>query len=401
MLAPEIPVNESARLKALDSYNIVDTLPETAYDDITKIASMICNMPIALVTLIDEKRQFFKSRHGLDASETHRDFAFCAHAINHPNEMLIVKNALNDERFSDNPFVTGNPNVIFYAGMPLVNPEGYALGTLCVIDNKPNDLTEEQKDALKSLSNQVTYVLELRRKNDLLEKSQQNLALHAKEMETFAYAASHDLKEPLRMVKSFSTLLGKKYSSTMDETGKKFLYQISDGAARMEVLTNDLLQYALAGRNDTEIIEIDISQIIEEVKQLYRLVIAENSVSFEATELPVIKASANGLKQLFQNLIGNAIKYQLAGTKPVIKISATETNSHWQFMIADNGIGMEPENLDIIFEIFKRLHTKTTYSGTGIGLSICKKIVEEQGGKIWVTSEKDKGSCFYFTILKN
>jgi len=243
--------------------------------------------------------------------------------------------------------------------------------------------------------------LELRRKNNLLEKSQQNLALHAKEMETFAYAASHDLKEPLRMVKSFSTLLGKKYSSTMDETGKKFLYQISDGAARMEVLTNDLLQYALAGRNDTEIIEIDIAQIIEEVKQLYRLVIAEKGVSLEATELPVIKASANGLKQLFQNLIGNAIKYQLAGIKPVIKISVTETESHWQFMIADNGIGMDPENLEIIFEIFKRLHTKTTYSGTGIGLSICKKIVEEQGGRIWVTSEKDKGSCFYFTILKN
>ena len=401
MLIPQIPINESARLKALDSYNIVDTLPETAYDDITKIASMICNMPIALVTLIDEKRQFFKSRHGLDASETHRDLAFCSHAINHPNEMLVVKNALNDERFADNPLVTGNPNVIFYAGMPLVNPEGYALGTLCVIDNKPNDITEEQKDALKSLSNQVTYVLELRRKNDLLEKSQQNLALHAKEMETFAYAASHDLKEPLRMVKSFSTLLEKKYSSTMDETGKKFLHQISDGAARMEVLTNDLLQYALAGRNDTEIIEIDIALIIEEVKQLYRLIIAEKGVRIETTKLPVIKASANGLKQLFQNLIGNAIKYQLADSKPFIKISATETTSHWQFIIADNGIGIEPENLDIIFEIFKRLHTKTTYSGTGIGLSICKKIVEEQGGKIWVTSEKDKGSCFYFTILKN
>ena len=187
----------------------------------------------------------------------------------------------------------------------------------------------------------------------------------------------------------------------MDETGKKFLHQISDGAARMEVLTNDLLQYALAGRNDTEIIEIDTAQIIEEVKQLYRLVIAEKGVNIEATKLPVIKASANGLKQLFQNLIGNAIKYQLADTKPVIEISATENLSHWQFMIADNGIGMDPENLDIIFDIFKRLHTKTTYSGTGIGLSICKKIVEEQGGKIWVTSEKDKGSCFYFTILKN
>jgi PAS domain S-box-containing protein len=165
MIKPEIATNEAARIAALREYSVLDTLPEKDFDDITLIASQICGTPISLITLVDSGRQWFKSRVGLDTPETPRDLAFCAHAINKPHEMMVIPDSREDERFADNPLVTGAPEVIFYAGVPLINPDGFALGTLCIIDNKPKELNEQQKTALKSLSSYVVNLLELRRKN--------------------------------------------------------------------------------------------------------------------------------------------------------------------------------------------------------------------------------------------
>jgi GAF domain-containing protein len=166
MHKPEIPDNEDLRFEALDAYKILDTLPEEEYDALTKIAAQICGTPIALVTLVDHNRQWFKSHHGLDVTETPRDFAFCAHAINTPNELLIIPDATKDERFHDNPLTTNDPNVVFYAGTPLNTKDGYSLGTLCVIDNKPREgLTESQQELLRALANQVISQFELRKKN--------------------------------------------------------------------------------------------------------------------------------------------------------------------------------------------------------------------------------------------
>lgn len=168
MIKPDIPDNENERIKALQDLNILDTLEEDAYDQLTLIASQICDVPIALVTLIDDNRQWFKSHHGLEARETPRDIAFCAHAINKPEEILMVEDATKDNRFHDNPLSTKAPNVIFYAGAPLNTSEGFCLGTLCVIGNKPKKLSNTQQTALKALANQVVAQLELRRKNLIL-----------------------------------------------------------------------------------------------------------------------------------------------------------------------------------------------------------------------------------------
>ncbi|PMD89765.1 histidine kinase, partial [Siphonobacter sp. BAB-5405] len=171
MIQPAIPSNESERLAALEEYKIMDSLPEMAYDAITRLASEICGTPISLITLLDQSRQWFKSKQGIQNAEAPRELSFCSHAILTPDIPFIIADAREDERFHDNPFTTGNPNVIFYAGIPLVTPEGYPLGSLCVIDEKPKQLSEDQLQALKDLSYQVVMLLELRRKHFQAERA--------------------------------------------------------------------------------------------------------------------------------------------------------------------------------------------------------------------------------------
>ena len=166
-----IPENEDRRLKALADYNIMDSLPEQAYDDFARLASTICNTPIALITLLDDKRQWFKSNIGLDVNETPRSQAFCAHAIMNTNEVMIIEDAATDERFASNPLVTADPNIRFYAGAPLVTPTGEALGTICVIDREPRKISENQLEALQILSREIIVQLELRKSIAALEQT--------------------------------------------------------------------------------------------------------------------------------------------------------------------------------------------------------------------------------------
>ena len=220
------------------------------------------------------------------------------------------------------------------------------------------------------------------------------------QLEQFAYIASHDLKEPLRMVKSFVGLLEKKYSSQLDDTAKKYIHFAVDGSKRMETLITDLLAYFTAGRHEISTELTDITNVLEEVKRLYESNIKEKLAVVTFDLMPMVNVSRVAISQVFQNLIGNALKYQTKGVRPIIHISVNDISSHWQFSVKDNGIGISEENHEKVFKIFNRLHNKQEFSGTGIGLSIVKRIVEHNQGKIWIESTKGVGSTFHFTLIK-
>ncbi len=220
------------------------------------------------------------------------------------------------------------------------------------------------------------------------------------ELEEFAYTASHDLKEPLRMIRSFMGLLKKHYSAQLDERAKRFIYFAVDGSDRMAKLIDDLLSYSRVGRIHTEIHEVDMNQVANEITKSFGTELKNRNGTIEFENLPTIKAVPVTMKLLLQNLISNGLKYQKPDSSPKIKLESYESENYFHFSVIDNGIGIEEEYFDKIFLLFNRLHGNEIYQGSGLGLALCKKIVEQHGGTIGVNSTPDKGSEFFFTIKK-
>lgn len=220
-----------------------------------------------------------------------------------------------------------------------------------------------------------------------------------KELEHFAYIASHDLQEPLRMVSSYTQLLEKRYKDKLDNDAKEFISFAVDGAMRMQQLITDLLTFSRVATKGKQFSPTDCNIIVEHALTNLRIAIFEKNAKITVDKLPIVNADDTQLLQLFQNLISNAIKFQ--ENEPIIHISSYQQNNEWVFCIKDNGIGIAPEFQEKIFLIFNRLHTRSEHPGTGVGLALCKKIVEKHGGRIWVESELGKGAKFCFTLPTN
>lgn len=400
MIKPAIPIDEEFRLKQLWDYAVLDSVPEADFDFITSIASQICESSISLISLVDENRQWFKSCHGLDIEETDRDVSFCAHAINNPKEVLIINDAHQDERFFDNPLVTGEPYIRFYAGVPLISEEGYALGTLCVLDKEPKELTELQLSNLKSLAKQVMNLLELRKNTRDLERALNHLKFKNKELEEFTYITSHDLQEPVRTIVSLIEMISESYHEKLDEQGLEMMDYVIAAGYRMKALILGLLDYSRLGRK-REVTLIDCNELIDEVIQDLTASINECNAKIEVPDLPKIRGFRTELRLLFQNLISNAIKFRQKDQSPEIDITFSDEKKHWKFCVSDNGIGIPSSKKTQIFKIFQRLHSRVEYEGYGLGLTHSRKIIELHHGKIWVNSELNNGSKFYFTIPKS
>jgi light-regulated signal transduction histidine kinase (bacteriophytochrome) len=244
------------------------------------------------------------------------------------------------------------------------------------------------------------YEEQLRLLNADLTRRAGELAASNAELERFAYVASHDLQEPLRMVSSFLQLLKRRYGGTLDEKADQYIHYAVDGADRMKRLILDLLEYSRLGSGKEAFGHVDIALVLNEIGAIFEETVVSLDAKIDIGPMPVVWGDKGQLTQLFQNLLSNALKYH-SDRKLLIRVRAREEAGFWQFSVEDNGIGIDPKFFDKIFVIFQRLHTKADYSGTGIGLAVCKKIVERHGGRIWVESVPQQGSTFYFTIANN
>ena len=240
---------------------------------------------------------------------------------------------------------------------------------------------------------------ELKDLNKQLTERAADLATSNADLERFAYVASHDLQEPLRMVSSFLELLEKKYKSQLDDTAAQYIHFAVDGAARMKTLIMDLLEYSRIGTNQDAFTNTDMDEVVSQVLNTLEEKMKEKKTQLSVGHMPVVRANRTQMLQMLQNLISNAFKYNRAAV-PEIQIGCTEEREVWKFHVADNGIGIDERYFEKIFVIFQRLHNRSEYSGTGIGLSICRKIAEKHGGSIWLESIPGKGSTFYFTLKK-
>jgi signal transduction histidine kinase len=391
---------EQKRLAKLAEYNILDSLQEDEYDQIIFLASQICDTPIAIISFVDKDRQWFKSSKGLNISETDRSISFCNYAIQHPTKNLIIPNARVDKRFSKNPLVTGNPNIAFYAGFPLVVDEKYGLGTLCIIDDKPRELTKNQILGLEYLSIQVMKLLELRKNNIDLQKTESALSAKNEDLEQFAMVVAHDIKSPLASIALANEVLQNEYQMALKAEGMHMLNISINATQKIKDLVNGILTYYRAGAeaNLKEVINLEkffesLKMILEGSKDItmhYRF--TSGCINMVKTEL----------EQIFLNLLSNAIRYN-DKEKVTIHIELDEDEKFYYFKVSDNGIGIKATSIDKIFNLFYT-ENQADLQGIksyGIGLPTVLRIVTKQHGNISVKSTLGKGSEFSFNLIKN
>lgn len=404
------PLNENERLKALFEYEILDTESEKAFDDLTLLASEICGTPISLISLVDPDRQWFKSKVGIDVESTERDIAFCSHAILQ-DDLFEVQNALKDERFFDNPLVTSDPNIRFYAGTALVSPSGQKIGTLCVISDKPKKLTSSQKKALIILGKQVITQLELRMKNKKLE-------IANKYKTEFLSNASHEIRTPLNAIIGLSGLIleNKKLKEKFAEQ-YDFIEQIDFSGKQLLNIINSILDLSKieAGKMELEPVECHLLQYINNIfislsgkakaksinyNQEYTASLANSAsklhskLALEQTpELVIIDEPKLG--QVLTNILGNAIKF--TPEHKSIKLTVSVHDNRLNVTVTDEGVGISPEEQALLFNKYTQVGSNKV-EGTGLGLSITKGLIDLMGGSISLESESGKGTSVSFEL---
>lgn len=379
------------------SYKILDSESEAAYDNLTMLAAQICDTPVALITLLDPTRQWFKSALGIEIKETCRDVAFCDHAIKEKHRVTAIEDATKDARFAENPFVTEAPYVRFYAGAPILTPEGEALGTVCVIDTKPRKLSERAISTLQKLADQVMMLLELRKRNQLLIEEKNRSEAHISELEKFAYIVSHDLKSPLNNIFSLSSLLKDACAERLEESELRSLDFILESASSLGELIEGILHHYKSDSLPENEEETDLVRFFDKTTQLF----GEQAQFTYAVPPSITKArfKTAPTQQILINLISNGINYNDAAV-PQIDIIVNACDIGLAFSVTDNGRGIAEKDKEKIFELFTTLHTpdRDQRAGTGIGLATVQKLVHKSGGTIQVKSSPNDGSTFTFSI---
>lgn len=380
-------MNDSARLAALREYAILDTLPEQAYDDLTSLASFIGGAPISLISLVDEGRQWFKSSVGVGARETPRDQSFCAYTIADART-LIVEDTLLDPRFSDNPLVSGEPGIRFYAGAPLVDPHGHVLGTLCLIDNKPREISAAQVSALEALSRQVMQLLEARM--GVLESQKAAKALMQSEklaaVGRLASSMAHEINNPLEAV---TNLLYLSRQRATDPDLESWLDQAEQELRRVSVIANQTLRFHKQASKPQA---ITCLSLFSTTLSVYESRIKNAGITIEKRKRAnqPVECFEGDIRQVLGNLVSNAIDAMPKGGRLVVR---SREGTNWRtgkrglvLTVADSGMGMSHDTQCRMFEAF--FSTKGI-GGSGLGLWISADIMHRHGGKITIRSSQE------------
>ncbi|HEY2989221.1 MAG TPA: ATP-binding protein [Candidatus Binatia bacterium] len=342
-------------------------------------------------------------------AETTKGDAGLARLLPEGNTPLMVLNAQTDPRSLATAFLH-RYGLVSFLRVPLL-AKSQILGVVTFFTKEEHRFSNEEVEFLSALSGQAAIAIhnarlyeettaakgELEKANGALKKQAVELARSNAELEQFAYVASHDLQEPLRMVASYTQLLAKRYKGKLDTDADEFISYAVEGVTRMQSLILDLLSYSKLGKKEKDLEPTECSTLLTQALANLKGGIDDSGATVSSDPLPAVMADSSQLVQLFQNLIGNAIKFRNQKA-PLVHVSARREGKDWLFSIADNGIGFDPQFAERIFVIFQRLHAKTDYPGTGIGLAVCKKIVERHGGRIWAKAEPGKGATFHFTI---
>lgn len=528
MLSAPPPHNETQRLARLQQFGVLDTLPQEAFDHITALASAICETPIALISLVDHGRQWFKSRVGLETQQTSRELAFCAHAILEPDRVMVVEDATRDTRFHDNPLVASSPDIRFYAGAPIVTKEGFALGTVCVIDRRSRTLGEAKCKALQSLAKLVLSLLEHQQEHhetmtrtalesareseiqtaltaaglDLLSfvdsdyvyryvnrcyleywnKATEDIvgrrvsdlvgdtvfatvvkpyldvalrgqevsyeasisfpgrgtrsvevtylpvrnsagkisgvvvrahdihALHLREdrlkatiealehktleQQRFIHIVSHDLKEPINTIGNFASLLSEDRNVQESTQTRRYLDFVLQGSQRIKMLLDDLVELLVLDRHVVNMTAVNMDDVVSFVHDDLQAALQQSGGLLNVGALPSVRGDATLLRILMQNLVSNALKFCPKDRTPIVTVEGRVQGEKAYLSVSDNGIGIPEDQADRIFDMFTRLNNKRDFVGSGLGLSICRRIADLHQGNIRVRSQLGEGSSF-------
>lgn len=391
------PEDEAARLADLRDYAVLDTPPEQAFEELTSLASAIIGTPMALVSLVDSQRQWFKSRVGFEPSETSRDISFCAHAIL-GTTTFVVEDAALDPRFAGNPVVVGEPHVRFYAGTPLETPGGHRVGTLCVLDRVPRRLSARDEDALRIIARQVMTQLELRKAGIALRRQREHLVSVARLKDEFVSVVSHELRTPLTSIKGSLQLL---VSSAIDDAEERDTLQriALSNVERLIRLINDILDISKieAGRMELKRQPVMPGEMIAAALRSVSQFAADANVTVTSpvpAELIAVTVDVDQIVRALVNLIANAVKFSPCGATVVVTVS--QEPGELVLAVTDSGPGIPADQQERLFQKFSQLDSSDSRaaSGTGLGLAITKGIVERHGGKITVRSAPGQGSTF-------
>lgn len=399
IVAPK-PKNENERLSLLRRLNILDTQSEKSFDVITSTISRLFDFPICLVSLVDLDRQWFKSHHGLEATETPRDYAFCAHAIL-KSTPLIVEDARTDERFKDNPLVTGEPHVRSYVGIPISLDGELRLGTLCLIDHKTRTVSSDQVELLTSFANQIEMLLKLRLKNIELEEMASFRAKFLAEM-------SHEIRTPVTGITSIAHILRDKAMLVGDKDIEEYSEILLDCTGDLLSVVNDILDYSKLENRKIHLEKktFNLIDLINQSARQFHPKMQSKGIDLKIdidSSIPLtVVSDPTRVKQILVNLISNAIKFTDRGAITIFSKVREDHGDYSliEFHVQDTGIGIAKDKLERLFAPYNQADASITrvYGGTGLGLSICQGLCDLLGGTIWCDSTPKVGSTFSFTI---